>query len=178
MPAVAIRLGPECRHAITAANALVLPLLLGCIGDPNGVPNDFFFEVDGLVLEYTDATKTTTRPVPDVTWVGVILPDGQTRDWCDFVDCYTTNFVADAYTFTDVLTHTAGHYSLQVRDPAHRELRVRAWEEARQATTTDPLTGRKVYTYSGKTATAPRLAEPPDCKHGRIEEDGPTLIIE
>ena len=160
----------KCRPAITVASALALPLLFGCNADPNGVEDDLFvFQVNGLVLEYADGTKTATRPVVDGTWLGLILPNEETWWWCNSVDCYTTNFLTHVHTFTDAADNSAGHYLIIIEDPEVCALGLQAWEEG--------VPGNGVYIFSGKTATAPRLAEPAVCTHGN-EVDGPTLIIE
>ncbi len=154
------------RRAIVVASALAL---FGCNGDATQ-PDLFNLQVNGLVLEYTDGTRTATRPVLDLTWVFVILPDGETGQVCDDTGCLTVNFVASALTFTDTLDNSAGHYSIDIGSSFECTLRVRAWELAGA--------GNGVFTYSGKTATAPRLASPSDCKDRTILENGPTLIIE
>ena len=69
----------KCRRAILVTSALAL---CGCDNTPtDGSPEDDFFVVTGFVLEYTDASRTTTVPVVDAM-LEVILPDGETREEC------------------------------------------------------------------------------------------------
>ena len=154
----------NCRSAITVAGALTL---FGCDSTPtDGVPEDDFFVVTGLVLEYTDATRTTTVPVVDAM-LEVILPDGETREECfgnifgGPVNCIDVEWVAQAWTNMD----STGLYRFEIEDPEHCALRVRAYSGH---INTIPI-------KTGKTATVPRLAEV--CENHGIQ-DGPTLIIQ
>ena len=82
--------------------------LFGCCDSTptDGSPEDDFFVVTGLVLEYTDASRTTTVPVVDAM-LEVILPDGETREECfgnifgGPVDCIDVEWVAQAWTNMD-----------------------------------------------------------------------------
>ncbi len=139
--------GNSVLKQIIVASALAL---FGCYGDPSGP--DFRVTVEGFVLEYVDATRTTTRPV-DGALVEVLLPDGQTRQWCFPLSgfCGTREWASQSLTGPD------GHYVLIIGEPDDCGLRVRADGGG------------------GQIATAPRVA--PGCRNGGTY-DGPTLIIE
>jgi hypothetical protein len=142
------------------ASAIAFPLLGSC-GDPTGV--DDVIDVTGYVLEYTDATRTTTVPVVDAM-LELILPDGETREECVgwlTVDCYDVAWVDKSWTNMD----DSGRYLFRITDPEHCALRVRAYGGHVNGV---PIT-------TGKTATAPRLAAV--CEYGN-QQEGPTLIIE
>ena len=149
------------------ASALALPLLFGCGGDPSGPdPFPFTSTFTGFVLEYTDGTRTTTRPV-ETARLEVLLPDGVTEEYCDAdvafgpVTCRQVQFVRLGF------VDSTGRYAIDVLDPAHCALRLRAWEHNIGA-------GGSGH-GEGKTATAPILGTP--CEN-RGTQEGPTLIVE
>ena len=124
--------------------------LLGCTGDPTG--SDFRVTVEGFVLEYVDATRTTTRPV-DGALVELLLPFGQTQQWCFPLSgtCTPVGWASQGLTGVD------GLYILTVFEPDHCGLTLRADGGG------------------GQVASAP--LDVSGCKDGRTY-DGPTLIIE
>ncbi len=136
-------------------SALALPVLFACSSTTELIPA-WEMRVEGLVLEYTDSTRTTTVPVPGAN-VRLFIPEGEER-YCLLVLC---DVVFPERTTTD----GSGRFFFHLVDPAACTLRVRA-----DAVTGDPLDGTVVI----KTAEAPRIA--PECREGRV--DGPTLILE
>lgn len=159
--------GNSVLKRITVASALVVTLLFGCNGDPSGPdPVPFTSRFSGFVLEYTDGTRTTTRPVGTAR-LEVLLPDGETGEYCDAdvafgpVTCRQVQFVGLGF------TGNTGQYGISVEDPAHCALRLRAWEHNIGA-------GGSGH-GEGKTATAPMLGTP--CENNGAQEV-PTLIVE
>ena len=155
--------GANCRSTIMVASALAL---FGCGGDPSGPQDEPFTSTfTGFVLEYADDTRTTTSPFPGAH-LYVILPDGETREFCEPevpfgpAICKQVQWVVRGMSFSAGPFSSDGEYGFDVTDPAHCVLRLRAWEFPDN---------------TGKTATAPLLAE--SCEHLGTQE-GPTLIIE
>jgi hypothetical protein len=123
------------------------------------VGDEFFdSQLYGYVLEYTDSTRTATTPMVGA-WLEVILPDGETREFCVglTVTCYDVQWVSQG------ITDATGRYDVIVTDRAHCTLRIRAYEFWVNGQT------------SGRTATGPLLI--PQCEHLGVHE-GPTLILE
>ena len=147
------------------AQSLVMGMLLPLLGcgilDPSS--GDFSSVVTGFVLEYTDATRTTTVPAVNMG-LDLLLPDGETRRFC-FDPFFGEKVCARVEWLITASTLSGGRYSFDIEDPAHCALRVRAY------TSSHSLTNIPV----GKTATAPRLAAL--CEHNGRHE-GPTLILE
>ena len=141
---------------IMVASALAL---LGCTGDPSGP--DFRATVEGFVLEYVDATRTTTRPVVGGV-VEVLLPAGQTQELCFQFSgtCTSVRWISQAGTDLD------GRYVLTIFEPDHCGLRVRAFNIA---------AGFDGPADTAKIATAERVVA--RCVNGGTY-DGPTFIIE
>jgi len=152
-------MGDSVLKRIGARSPLTITLLFGCTGDPGGVPDDLFAShFTGLVLEYTDNTRTATRAVVGAR-VEVLLPDGVTEEYCDAdyafgpVTCRQVQFVEVAFPGPD------GQFWLTVDNPAHCALRLRAWE--RNIGVAGSGHGE------GKTATLPVLGTP--CENNGIQ---------
>lgn len=135
--------------------ALALPVLSACSSTTELIPA-WEMRVEGIVLEYTDSTRTSTVPVRGAN-VRLFIPEREEQN-CLLVLC-------DIVFPGDTTTDGSGGFFFNFIDPAACTLRVRA-----DAVRRDPLDGTEVF----KTAEAPRIA--PDCREGRV--DGPTLILE
>ena len=135
--------------------ALALPVLFACSSTTELIPA-WEMRVEGLVLEYTDSTLTTTVPVSGAT-VSLLLPEG--------AEAYCLVVLCDLEIPEKTTTDDSGGFFFTFIDPAACTLRVRA-----DVIRGDPLDGAAVR----KTAEAPQVA--PDCSEGRVE--GPTLILE
>ena len=136
-------------------NVLALPVLFACGSTTEIIPT-WEMRVEGLVLEYTDSTLTTTVPVSGAS-ISLFLPEGAEAQ-CLLVLC-------DLEVPEGTTTDGSGGSFFVIVDPAACTLRVRA-----AVIRSDPLGG----TVVRKTAQAPQVA--PDCQEGRV--DGPTLILE
>ena len=136
-------------------NVLALPVLFACGSTTELVPT-WETRVEGLVLEYTESTLTTTVPVSGAN-VSLLLPEG--------AEAYCLLVLCDIEFPERTTTNGSGAFFFTFIDPAACTLRVRA-----DVTRRNPLDGTEVR----KTAEAPQVA--PDCREGRV--DGPTLILE
>jgi hypothetical protein len=137
------------------ASVLALAVLFACDSPVELIP-PWETRVEGLVLEYTDSTRTATIPVPGAR-VSLFLAEGA-EDFCGAVLC-------DIQFPEETTTNGLGGFVFRLIDPAACYVSVRA-----DLTRGSSLDGTEIRL----TAEAPRVA--PACQEGRTE--GPTLIVE